>query len=190
MTRSPTPEEPTPNQPPQSLKKINEDDWRVDFREAYRSVETGLRQFLNTRLAQPGDVDDCLQSVYVTMEQHGRSVAAASRRAWLFRVAANQSALHWRQKAAGEKAIIKRASFEEIDDDPAAKMIQKETIDRLQACIEQLPDNYRDIIRLRINDNLSFDQIADRLNIPLGTALTWMRRATQQLRRELDHDDN
>lgn len=193
MTRPTTPEEPTPNQPTQSLKKINDDDWRADFREAFRSVESGLRRFLSTRLAQPSDVDDCLQSVFLTMEQDGQSVAAVSRRAWLFRVAANHSALHWRRKAVGEKALTKRSSTEHIEDDPAARMIETETKDRLRACIEQLPGNYRDVIRLRIDENLNFEQIADRLDIPLGTALTWMRRATQRLRRELepeqDHDN-
>lgn len=193
MTRPTTPEEPTQNQPPQSLKKINDDDWRADFREVYRGVENGLRQFLSIRLAQPGDVDDCLQSVFLTMEKQGQSVSPVSRRAWLFRVAANQSALHWRQKAATEKALTKQASTEQIDDDPVARMIENETRDRLRACIEQLPENYRDVIQLRIHNNLSFEQIADRLDIPLGTALTWMRRATQRLRRELepeqDHDN-
>lgn len=189
MTTPPTPNDPTSNQPLPPLENTNDEHWRSEFREVFVSIESGLRRFLSTRLAQSSDVDDCLQAVYLAMEQHGRSVASVSRRAWLFRVAANHSALHWRREAVGRKVMTQKVTVEYTEEDPVATMIESETRRRLRACIEHLPPNYRSVIRLRIDDDLTFEQIAVRMNIPLGTALTWMRRATQRLRTELDNDE-
>ena len=41
---------------------------------------------------------------------------------------------------------------------------------------------------MRIHDDLTFQQIADQLNIPIGTALTRMRRALEKLRNEIEPD--
>jgi RNA polymerase sigma-70 factor (ECF subfamily) len=183
MTRQSTPPPPEPDE-------WQPDGWRAEFRVVFEQIGTGLRKFLATRLGQPGDVDDAMQSVFITMEEHGRSVAPVSRRAWLFRVAANQSALHWRRKSAGEKAMTKQATGGVREDDVAGALIETETRSRLRNCIEQLPPNYRDVVRLRIDENLTFEQISHRLNVPLSTALTWMRRATQRLRKELEPDGN
>ncbi|MGB7326433.1 MAG: hypothetical protein WBD31_16285, partial [Rubripirellula sp.] len=59
------------------------------LRDLFEQSSLGLRRFLRGRLPDPSDVDDCLQAVFVALIQHGGAVAAATRTAWLFRVAAN-----------------------------------------------------------------------------------------------------
>ena len=51
--------------------------------------------------------------------------------------------------------------------------------------LRALPEGPRTVLLLRIEGELSFREIAGELNIPLGTALTWMHAATVRLRKLL-----
>jgi RNA polymerase sigma-70 factor (ECF subfamily) len=125
------------------------------------------------------------------MIESGQNVAPVARRAWLFRVAANEAALLWRQKATTDRVLEKQSRHltETIDDEAADKLILNETTEKLHRAVQRLPDQWRQVVRLRINENLTFQQIADQLEIPLGTALTRMRRALERLRSEIESDD-
>ncbi len=51
-------------------------------------------------------------------------------------------------------------------------------------------DQWQKIVRMRIHDNLTFQQIAEHLGIPLGTALTRMRRALERMRTEIEQNES
>lgn len=160
--------------------------WRVLFDE----TSSGLRAFLRGRLSQESDIDDCLQVVFLKLIESGGQVAPAARRAWLFRVAANESARMWRSKASTDKMLGRHGAEESSSDDPSDHVVQSETNEGLHQALRSLPDSWQEIVRLRINQNLTFQQIATQLNIPLGTALTRMRRALERLKTELETDDD
>ena len=163
------------------------------MREQFEEVESGLRAFLRSRLRQESDIDDCLQVVFVKWVESAEQVAPAARRAWLFRVAMNEAARMWRSEASTQRMLQQRGWDQEAAEtvqsqEPIDRVILRETTEQLEQALKQLPADWQEIIRLRIHQNLTFQQIADQLKIPLGTALTRMRRATERLRRELDHD--
>ncbi len=166
---------------------VPEDDAEI-WQEIFQRCEDGLRSFLRNRLQQDADVDDCLQAVYVKMVQNKRDIPLAVRQAWLFRVASNQAALIWRRRSTTGRVLEKHAGSSQPpnEQDSVAKLIQSETVQRALDAIDQLPETTKQIIQLRLNDNLTFQQIADRLNIPLGTALTRMRRALEKIRNEIE----
>ena len=172
---------------PKSADNDPADEWR----QVYQASEAGLRAFLRGRLGQEADVEDCLQVVYVKTIESGDNVAPGARRAWLFRVAANESARFWRRKSTTDRVLEKRASYAEetVEDDATDKVIQTETSDKLRQLIETLPESTQEIIRLRIQEGLTFQQISDQLKIPIGTALTRMRRGLERLRTEIDPDN-
>jgi RNA polymerase sigma factor (sigma-70 family) len=159
------------------------------WREVFDASAPGLRAFLRGRLNQDSDVDDCLQVVFVKMIESGGNVAPAARRSWLFRVAANESARLWRSKASTEKMLEWHPAEEAAQVDPTEKFILTETTEKLNQLLLQLPEAWQRVVRLRINENLTFQQIADQLGIPLGTALTQMRRALERLKSEIESDE-
>ena len=157
------------------------------WRDVFREAENGLRKFLAGKLQQPADVEDCLQSVFVKALNNKTPVPVAARRAWLFRVAANEAALWWRNKATTDRVLEQHAQTKyEIGTETESVFETKETVERINASIDQLPDDVRTIVRMRLGDAKTFQTIADELQLPLGTVLTKMRRAMQRLRRELD----
>ena len=181
--------DPPPLPDPDSLENPNVRRWRNVF----ENCEGGLRAFLRGRLGQEVDVDDCLQVVCVKMilqaNKSDDDVLPAARRAWLFRVAANEAAGLWRRKAATEKMIQRRGAADAAPNDVTEHLIRDETTAKLRRAVAALPQPMQQVVRLRIEENLTFQQIAEQLNIPLGTALTRMRRAIATLKHEISRDD-
>ena len=58
--------------------------------------------------------------------------------------------------------------------------------DRLEKAIARLPPNYRLLIAAHYLDGVQYDELAEALNLPLGTVKTQLHRAKQQLRRLLE----
>ncbi|MAI72157.1 MAG: hypothetical protein CMM01_14785 [Rhodopirellula sp.] len=154
-------------------------------RKVYDETKVGLRFFLSKRLPQNSDIDDCLQVVFVKLMEKGDAVAPPALRSWLYRVASNESARLWRRKAATERMYQKHGEAGIPVLDPTKAAMQAEATEQLIKALKELPESWQQIVSLRIYENLTFQQIADQLGIPLGTALTRMRRALERLRNDL-----
>ena len=61
-----------------------------------------------------------------------------------------------------------------------------EVHERLEKAIARLPPNYRLLIAAHYLDGVQYDELAEALNLPLGTIKTQLHRAKQQLRRLLE----
>lgn len=192
-----TPPPDTPRRDDTPHRGSHETECAEGWQTVFEGCQSGLRAFLRGRLSQESDVDDCLQSVYVKMigqdRKPGGEVAPAARRAWLFRVAANEAARMWRSKEAGERMLRRHGGTEQeeiIEDDATEKVILAETTGKVRHALSQLPEAWREVVVLRIEENLTFQQIANRLDIPLGTALTRMQRALERLRDDIQPDND
>ena len=70
-------------------------------------------------------------------------------------------------------------------DNPAREFESNENRRNLHQAIENLDEKYRLLITLRYQNELSYDEIASTLNLPLGTVKTGIYRAKEQLRKKL-----
>jgi RNA polymerase sigma-70 factor, ECF subfamily len=68
---------------------------------------------------------------------------------------------------------------------PAQEIESNETRKHLYQAIDNLDTNYKLLITLRYQNELSYDEIASTLNLPLGTVKTGIFRAKEQLRKSL-----
>ena len=69
---------------------------------------------------------------------------------------------------------------------PAQGVESRELRSHLHQAIDHLDENYRLLISLRYQNELSYEEIATMLNLPLGTVKTGLFRAKEQLRRALE----
>lgn len=173
----------------------------AEFDECYRQCASGLRIALRMRLKNDLDVEDCLNRVFEKLWLQGDGVAPAARRSWLFVVARNEAALVGRNAA---RRSIERAGNEELERfggsesggiDPKTEtsmpldaLLRNEQIEKLRLAGRELSDQQAEILRFRFYDDLTFREIADRLQIPLGTALTRVRAAILKLKKSLDDE--
>jgi RNA polymerase sigma-70 factor (ECF subfamily) len=68
---------------------------------------------------------------------------------------------------------------------PADEFESNETRKHLRQALADLDENYRLLITLRYQNELSYDEIASTLNLPLGTVKTGIFRAKEQLHKQL-----
>ncbi|MBS1611686.1 MAG: sigma-70 family RNA polymerase sigma factor [Bacteroidetes bacterium] len=83
-----------------------------------------------------------------------------------------------RQKDDGEVVTI---TVKDHNPDPEENMMKEQRAAKIRAAIEQLSPKYRSLIELRYLDELSYEEIAEKLDIPLGTVKAQLFRAKDML---------
>ena len=107
---------------------------------------------------------------------------------WLFRVAKNLAIdrarhLQYEIPAETDQPGV-TGELHEVKD-PASMMVANSTAEQVRHEVNQLPDELRRVIHLRFDQNLSFQEIAQQENLPLGTVLWRGHRALEVLRGKL-----
>ena len=121
---------------------------------------------------------------------------------WLFRIAANLARDHARKNSrrgprlslqSGEDGDLLAPGLEPMDDrqiEPGEGIEQRELSARLTRSMDRLSDTDREVLLLRHFSELSFKEIAELLEVLLGTALARAHRALQQLKEDLTNESN
>ena len=130
---------------------------------------------------------DVVQASFVTLSRFGGDVAPEARKSWLFRVAhrealrvrERQKPYHQASQLATSTVLETKATYEI---NPLTKMAAHEEAEGLREKINRLSVEQRQVLRLRFFENKTFAEIAEALQIPLGTALSRMRLALERLR--------
>ena len=165
-------------------------------KEWFAELAGELRAFLLGVLRNDDSASEALQATLVKALERGHEARPETRRGWLFRVALNEALVLKR------RAKIQQKSFRELaqndarrhesaggsvtrNESPADFVLRGEVVERVRLALDGLPAEQRRVVRMRIYEHKTFEVIASELNIPLGTALTRMRLATEKLRDRL-----
>jgi RNA polymerase sigma-70 factor (ECF subfamily) len=108
---------------------------------------------------------------------------------WLFRIARNQavSRLRSMKPTVSLDGLMEAGAsgFDAESAPPDAGMEREESLMQLELAMEQLSDDHRAIIVLREIEEMDYEQIAECLELPVGTVRSRLFRARMQLREEL-----
>jgi len=110
---------------------------------------------------------------------------------WLFRLAMNllRDEMRRRKRRAGRRVgLDQTAELPTPGPTPSDRLAQDEQASRIRAAVAQLSDADQQILHLRHTAELSFPQIAETLDQPLGTVLARGHRALKKLKRILETD--
>jgi RNA polymerase sigma-70 factor (ECF subfamily) len=121
-----------------------------------------------------------------------RSKADAPFWPWLVQIAVNAARDALKKSRPLDFADLPEDSAQAVAADepgPEEMVEQAEGQAQLAAAVEQLPIPYRMVIALRYQAEMSYDEIAAALNLPVNTARTHLRRAKQRLKQLLETDD-
>lgn len=153
------------------------------FREHGRSV----RGYLLGMVRRPDVADDLLQEVFQrAWKARDRYRDEGHERAYLLRIA--DRLVVDRSRRLGLELTVDEAVWREVE--PAADealpldgLASAETSQQLAAALERLTPAQRRVLLLRFFGDLTFEEIAQQLGCPLGTALSHCRRGLIALRR-------
>jgi RNA polymerase sigma factor (sigma-70 family) len=143
----------------------------------------GLRRYARALVGERGGADDLVQD---TMERGWRRLSSWQRgsdmRAWLFGIMHN---LHVDQ--------VRRPSLatDVLDDDTPMPPVRTAPTDGLEirdleSALRMLPDEQREILLLVALEEMTYDEVAATLGLPIGTVMSRLSRARQKLRAHME----
>jgi RNA polymerase sigma-70 factor (ECF subfamily) len=149
---------------------------------------------VKTRCKRADLAEEVTQAVFVTVATKLRAGAPGTEDAgggyseqgrfesWLFRIAMNRARDEMRRvrRHATPSDPAAFARLPASHDEPPAD--RPESLEALRVAIEQLPESDREVIHLRHHGQLSFKQMAELLDEPLGTLLARHHRALRKLK--------
>lgn len=133
--------------------------------------------------------EEITQSVFATVASKlGQGLYAEKGRfeSWLFRITMNRVRDEARRSRRQHTFSESEDRLETIAGPRQGRSAGGEGVDELRRAIEELPDADREIIELRHHGGMSFKQIADLLEEPLGTLLARHHRALRKLKDVLE----
>ena len=146
--------------------------------------------FLLTLLRNRSDAEDAAQETFLRVVKGLPGYEHSGQfQAWIFRIARNQAALTATRKQRTE-ARESAVETEVLNDFPMSANDDAETDDRaqqLRAAVNDLPAAEREVVLLRLDEDLKFREIAERTRSPLNTVLGRMRNAMRRLHDQLQH---
>lgn len=159
---------------------------RAAFETLYRDTSGKLLGICLRVLSERSEAEEVLQEVFTSVWRKASQfdAARASAMTWLGMMARNKAID--RLRATPGRAV--RANLEMADDvaDPGASPAeQAETLTdraRLERCLQQLEPRRRSLIREAFFDGSTYEELAARIQAPLGSIKSWIRRGLLQLR--------
>jgi RNA polymerase sigma-70 factor (ECF subfamily) len=146
------------------------------------------------------DAEDMLQDLMVKLLEKIKGYSHQGKfDHWLFRVAANLNRDRLRRISRTEKTVsLQMATGENLtiadglaseEPEPGEILEMGQDVDKLQAALMQLQETDREIIMLRHYSGLSYKEIAEQLDMRLGTALARVHRGLKKLQRIMSKDE-
>ena len=150
-----------------------------EFRHLIGRYQTAVTAYLTSKLGNRANAEEAAQETFVRA-YFGLSdlKKRESFSSWLLGIANRVAKEQLRNK-------MQLADMDLLAEQQSRE--QKSTDDfELQKAFAQLPDSYREIILLRFYASQSCQQIAENLNMPLGTVTKTLSRAYSELRQLLE----
>jgi RNA polymerase sigma factor (sigma-70 family) len=172
--------------------------------EAVEREQARLSNFIRKRVADPGDAEDILQEVFYELVEAYRMMKPVEQvTAWLFRVARNRITDLFRKR---QRDALRREPdvltedggafpLEDLlpapDAGPDAAYTRSVLLEELDAALEELPDEQRDVFVAHEWMGYSFKEIAAQTGVSVNTLLSRKHYAVQHLRERLQaiYDD-
>ncbi len=130
---------------------------------------------------------DLTEETFVRIWEHPPNLhGRGSLRAWVYKVALNVCREHARRNAAPSVPLTEaEESVSDADDEPLARLQREEIQQAVQEAVARLPDLYRPVIVLHSLQGLTLREVAEILDVPVGTAKSRLAAAFELLRRSL-----
>ena len=144
-----------------------------------------LLRIVNNRTDAEDLTLECFGKAFRNIDQYSTKYAFST---WLFRIASNTSIDFIRKKKKNiikletrDKSNMNSPSYESKTPSPEQQIINKQNARYMRQKVSQLKDRYRILIELRYFKEYSYDEIAQELNLPIGTIKAQLFRARKLL---------
>lgn len=192
--------------PARSLAEMNDGDARIEtsdealmlayaagavraFEQLYARHRGPLYRFLQRQLRNPALAEEMFQDVWqrvIAAREGWRPEAAFA--TWLYRIARNRLNDHWRalkHRPPAPADADERAARVPDPHTPERTLSEFEQRRRLQQALDELPDEQREVLLLRLEQELTLEEIGEITGVGRETVKSRLRYAMDKLRARL-----
>jgi RNA polymerase sigma-70 factor (ECF subfamily) len=187
---------------------------RAGSREALGQALEGLRGYLlllaqedlDPALRAKGGASDLVQETFLEAQRdfpHFQGNSEEELRAWLRQLLRHNLADFTRRyRATGKRGIDREQALEPggssavpgaglaaPEPSPSRLAVAQEQAEALRQAVERLPEDYRQVLRLRHQEKLSFEEIARQMGRSAPAVRQLWSRAVRRVRLELENND-
>jgi RNA polymerase sigma-70 factor, ECF subfamily len=165
---------------------MNDEQTRARFESLLLPLLTDAYNLARWLMKNQEDAEDMVQESYLkAFRFFGSFNQGGNCRAWFLRIVRNTCYTALEARKLREKEVpIEEDAYDGVEDPsllPAAILDKTTTIEVVRKAIEQLPADFREALVLREFEGLSYKEIADVSGVPLGTVMSRLARARNQL---------
>ena len=136
------------------------------------------------------EAHDLAQEVFLRLYVNLREFDASRPfRPWLYRLATNVciNAIRGRKRrpTVQDPELLAQRRSNDATGDPAGTAARQDDVAAIQRAVAQLPEDYRAVVVLRYLEDMSCEDVAAAMDIPLGTVKTWLFRAREMLKQKM-----
>jgi RNA polymerase sigma-70 factor (ECF subfamily) len=177
------------------LKAGSEDAFAILIAQYHQPLYSLIARSLN----DPADAADITQEVFIKVFRNIRSFNGdASLRTWLYRIALHEASNQRRWWSRHKKqeitidspydqeedgnSVCLSATLADDGNSPFDNVAQNEVRERIETALRQVPEAFRTVLVLREIEGFAYEEIAEILNVNLGTVKSRLTRGRSTLR--------
>ena len=151
-----------------------------------------VRSYIAMMVKDDAIADDIFQETFikaVKVIDEGRYVDNGKFLSWILRIAHNRVLDHFRREKSSRQLNEKEAGYDVLgtlrfsEGTAEDEIIHNELMETVRRLVDELPNDQKEVVRLRYYSKLSFQEIAEQTEVSINTALGRMRYALINLRR-------
>ncbi|HEX7885092.1 MAG TPA: sigma-70 family RNA polymerase sigma factor [Phenylobacterium sp.] len=158
---------------------------REALRQLYEATSAKLFGVCLRILSDREESEDVLQDVYVTIWRRADRFdgARASVMTWVSTIARNRSIDRLRARGPMTYAgPVEELEIADGSDSAETLLAAADDRNRLQGCLSELDDRTQSVIRTAFFEGVTYETLATRMDAPLGTVKSWIRRGLAKLK--------
>ena len=151
-----------------------------------------VRSYIGMMVKENAVADDIFQETFikaVKVIDEGGYTDSGKFLSWVLRIAHNRVLDHFRREKSSRQLNEKDAGYDVLgtlrfaENTVEDEIVHSELMETVRRLVEELPEDQREVVRLRYYSKLSFQEIAEQTEVSINTALGRMRYALINLRR-------
>lgn len=170
------------------VNRVAERKDKIAFRELFVHYAPRIKSLLMRQSADSETAEEIAQETLMTVWRKAHLFVAARGNAstWIFTIARNLRIDRIRREMPWQATVSQVPEVADDDPPPDEAVAQQQEQSLLRDIVARLPSDQHQVVALSYIDGLSHSEIAERLDIPLGTVKSRIRLAYQKIRESLE----